>query len=111
MKILNKKAFSVLEYVVLIVVIISAFLIMRNYIQNGIFGLWGQAGQSFAFGRQFDSQKTIECSFDQQSGLWYDYNCFQSTVNASCVSGDTVCQEAIITGGSCSPSYCAQLNS
>ena len=110
MKIMNKKAFAVIEYTVLFVIVIGAFLIMRNYIQRGIFGLWGQTGQSFAFGRQYDPQKTMECSFDPQSGLWYDDNCFQSVSNRTCVSGDIACQEAIITGGSCSASYCAGLN-
>ena len=56
-----------IEYAVLFVIIIGAFLIMRNYIQRGVFGMWGQSGQSFGFGRQYDSQKTIECSFDEQS--------------------------------------------
>jgi hypothetical protein len=110
MKILNKKAFTVIEYTVLFVIIIGAFLIMRNYIQGGIYGLWGQSGKSYAFGRQYDPQKSIECNFDQQSGLWYDANCFQSMVNLVCNSGDTACIETIITGGSCSSSYCSGLN-
>ena len=109
-KILNKKAFSVVEYTVLFVIIIGAFLVMRNYIQRGIFGLWGQSGQSFSFGRQYDPQKTIECAFDEQSNLWYDRNCFLSLSNQQCSSGDTVCQEKIITGGSCSASSCNELN-
>lgn len=95
------------EYVVLFVIIVGAFLIMRNYIQRGVFGTWGQTGQSFAFGRQYDSQKTIECGFDDQSNLWYDRNCVQSQcANAA----DPNCPESIITGGSCKASSCAQMN-
>ncbi len=77
MKKLNKKAISVIEYLVLFVIIIGAFLVMRNYMQHGIYGHWGNAGKSFAFGRQFDPQKTIECSFDEQSNQWYDHNCYE----------------------------------
>lgn len=110
MKIFNKKAFSVVEYVALFVIIIGGFLIMRNYIQRGIFGVWGQTGQSFAFGRQYDSQKSIECSFDDQSNLWYDRNCFDSLKSQNCSSGDTVCAEQIITSNSCPDSSCVQLN-
>ena len=105
----TKKAFALIEYALLMVLIISAFLVMRHYIQRGLFGKWGESGQSFAYGRQYDPQKTIECSFDQQSNLWYDRNCFQYwTANEQC-NGDTVCEEAIITN-TCSNSYCSQLN-
>jgi hypothetical protein len=106
MKILNKKAFSIVEYTVLFIIIIVAFLIMRSYIQRGVYGQWGKAGQSFAFGRQYDPQKSIECGFDQQSGLWYDHNCVES----QCLTGDPVCMETVIAGGSCASSSCSQLN-
>jgi hypothetical protein len=91
-----KKGFSVVEYVVLFVIIISAFLVMRTHMQRGIYSMWGQAGQSFAYGRQYDPQKTIECAFDEQSKLWYDHNCYQS-LSPSC-NGDTTCQEKIMSG-------------
>ena len=110
MRSLNKKAFAVVEYVVLVVIIIGAFLIMKDYIQRGIFGSWTQAGKSFAFGRQYDSQKTIECVFDDQSNLWYDRNCFDALSSQKCSIGDAVCEEGIITGGSCAASSCQQMN-
>ena len=94
------------EYTVLFVIIIGAFLVMRNYIQRGIFGLWGQSGQNFAFGRQYDSQKTIECAFDEQSNLWYDLNCFRSLSNQECSSGDTVCEEGIMKSN-CQTASCS----
>ena len=100
MKIFNTKAFSVIEYAVLLIIVIGAFLVMRNYMQHGIHGMWGQAGQSFAFGRQYDSQKTIECSFDDQSNLWYDRNCFM-TLRQQCAVGDSACEERIIISNNC----------
>ena len=103
MKILNKKAFSVVEYTVLFVIIIGAFLVMRNYIQRGFFGQWGQSGKSFAYGRQYDPQKTIECSFDEQSNVWYDRNCAQ----AAC-KGDSSCIEGVVS--SCQTSSCNSVN-
>ena len=101
---LNKKAFSVVEYMVLFVIIIGAFLVMRNYIQRGLFGHWGQSGQSFAFGRQYDPQKTIECDFDQQTNVWYDHNCAQ----AKCPNADSSCIEGAV--GSCQTSSCSSAN-
>jgi hypothetical protein len=106
MKILNKKAFSIFEYTVLFIIIVGAFLIMRNYIQRGIYGQWGKSGQSVGFGRQYDPQKSIECGFDEQSGLWYDHNCVESL----CPGGSPTCMQKIITGGSCGASSCQQLN-
>jgi hypothetical protein len=102
MNILNKKGMSVVEYAVLFIIIIGAFLVMKNYIQRGMFGSWGQAGQTFAFGRQYDPQKTIECGFDEQSNLWYDQHCFN---NSNCTVGNTSCEEG------CSASSCSQINS
>ena len=102
MKTLNKKAFSVVEYTVLFVIIIGPFIIMRTYIQRGVFGMWGQSGQSFAFGRQYDSQKTIECDFDEQSNVWYDHNCAQSQCN-----GVSDCIESAVA--SCQTNSCSQM--
>lgn len=99
MKNFNKKAFSVIEYAVLIVIIISAFLILRDYIQRGIYGMWHGAGKSIGFERQYDPQKTIECAFDEQSNRWYDRACFEQYVGnltTPCGSGDIDCEETAI---------------
>jgi len=107
MKMLNKKAFAVIEYVMVLIIVIGAFLVMRNYIQRGIFGLWGQAGQSFAFGRQYDPQKTVECGFDEFTGNWYDSNCFK---NLGCSDGNAQCEQncpGTMCGQVCEPMYCS----
>ena len=87
-----------IEYAVLFVIVIGAFIIMRNYIQRGVFGLWVQPGQSLAYGRQYDPQKSIECDFDPRSNLWYDHNCLSSQITLQC---NADCQESIIQSGSC----------
>jgi hypothetical protein len=102
MKTFNKRAFSVVEYTVLFVIIIGAFLIMRNYIQRGVFGMWGQSGQSLAFGRQYDPQKTVQCDFDEVTNVWYDHNCAAS----QCPNGDSNCIEGAVSG--CRTSSCNQ---
>jgi hypothetical protein len=101
MKSVNQKAFSIIEYVVLIVIIIGAFLVMRNLIQRGIFGMWQQAGQGFAFGRQYDPQRSVDCVFDDLSNKWYDRNCFEQAIgnaNPPCSSGGSSCEENAIQG-------------
>jgi len=98
---MNKKAFSVVEYVTVFIIIIGAFLVMRNYIQRSIFGMSANAGQNFAFGRQYDSQKSIECSFDEVTGNWYDANCFKSQ---GCAIGNAACEQ------NCPGSMCNQVS-
>jgi hypothetical protein len=110
MKILNKRAISIIEYSLLFIIVIGAFLIMKSYIQRGIYGKWEQAGQSVAFGRQYDPQKTIECSFDDQSNQWYDRNCYDFYAKNNECNGDVSCQESIINSAVCSASSCTQLN-
>ena len=83
---------------------------MQGYIQRGINGNWGQTGQSFAFGRQYDSQKTVDCAFDGQSSNWYDHNCYEFYINAYACEGNTDCEENIIINGTCGPSTCNELN-
>ena len=56
---------------------------MKNYIQRSFYGNWAKTGQSFAFGRQYDPQKTIDCAYDQSLSLWYDYNCYQYYISSN----------------------------
>jgi hypothetical protein len=83
---------------------------MKGYIQRGMNGKLQQTGQSFAYGRQYDSQKTIECAFDDVSNQWYDSNCYEYYKNANGCNGDPSCQESIITTGTCSSNSCGKMN-
>ncbi|MDE2221707.1 MAG: hypothetical protein KGK03_01410 [Candidatus Omnitrophica bacterium] len=110
MRITNKKAASILEFVGLFLIIITAFLIMRNYIQRGIYGASAKAGRSFAYGRQYDPQKTIECAFDDVTNQWYDYNCFEYYKSLDGCN-NVSCRTNIIVNncGATSGSYCNNL--
>jgi len=94
MRSLNEKGFSVVEYAVLIVIVITGLFMMRGYIQRAIYGNWQQAGQSFAFGRQYDAQKSVAC--DYAGGMWYDHNCFANQMSrTNCVAdGVGSCESA-----------------
>ena len=113
MRIFNKKAISIIEYIVLLVIIIGAFLVLRGYIQRGIYGMWKKAGNTFSYGRQWDSQKSAECAFDEISNQWYDRNCFEQGVASSsppCGSGNTACEEPVVQGCLGQGSMCDQIN-
>ena len=108
---MNKKAFSIVEYVMLFVIIIGAFISLRAIIQRGIFGNWAKAGQSVAFGRQYDSQRSIACDFDTASNKWYDHNCYVSHMQAQACNVGTACETTIISAcaGAENPTYCTQV--
>lgn len=49
------KAMSVVEYSLLIAVIVAALLGIQIYIKRAVCARWGQAADTFGFGRQYDS--------------------------------------------------------
>lgn len=82
LKILFKKnATSVLEYTVLVTIIMAAFILMNRYIFRGLAGNWKEIGDSFGFGRQFDTKVTEECGYLPRAGKWYLSPCFEPCVN------------------------------
>ncbi|MBF0386472.1 MAG: hypothetical protein HQL20_01290 [Candidatus Omnitrophica bacterium] len=71
-----KKAFALVEYMVLIIVVISCLLAFRGYIQRAYQGQMATAGESFAFGRQYDPNDTIACVYDDKEDIWYSQACY-----------------------------------
>ncbi len=108
MRTLNNKGISIIEYAILFIIVMGAFLLMREYIQRGVHHQWNKTGQSFAFGRQYDAQKTIECGFDGTLNQWYDRNCYQYHLEKC--AGDATCEESILATKKCESSSCQQLN-
>ncbi len=48
-----RKAFSSLEYAVLIAIIVAALLAMSVYLRRAITGRWRDVGDTFGHGRQY----------------------------------------------------------
>lgn len=78
-KIRDKKAASLLEYTVLLVIIMGGFILMGNYIVRGFSGRWKEVGDSFGFGRQFDPDPNVteECIFFGTLNQWYNTPCLR----------------------------------
>ena len=72
----NRQAFSVMEYVVLLVLVVSAMITFRLYLQRGYQGQMRKAGEGFAFGRQYDPNKTRHCAYDAMVNGWYSTACY-----------------------------------
>jgi hypothetical protein len=93
---MNKRGASVIEYIVLIVLILSALYVMKDMMSRGIFSKYKQTGESFGFGRQYDAKRTMVCKEDPlscgakyilgrrainaNSRILYDEDCYQGKV-------------------------------
>ena len=69
---------SLIEYIVLIVLVLGAFLVFQKYITRGFAGRWKVVGESLGQGRIYDPKLTTECVFDPPFGVWYNKACVES---------------------------------
>lgn len=66
-----------MEYLVVIIFILSAFLVFQKYIVRAISGRWKSIGDSWGHGRLYDPNKTTECKFDFRfTNQWYSKACY-----------------------------------
>jgi hypothetical protein len=95
----RKSGQSLVEFSVLVMFILGAFLIFQKYIVRGFAGRWKSVGESFSQGKVYDPAKTIECAFDQKyTQKWYDQKCFQEICIEDCYTvqgSDADCQLCI----------------
>ncbi|MBF0569994.1 MAG: hypothetical protein HQL18_04395 [Candidatus Omnitrophica bacterium] len=57
---IKSRAFAVLEYVALILILLWALSLMRPYIQNAVMGQYQKASETYSFGRQHLPSQTNE---------------------------------------------------
>jgi hypothetical protein len=77
------RAFAVMEYLVLIIMIIMALTVFRFYIQHGMQGQMMRTGESYGFGRLFDHSDTLVCQYDDKLKLWYSEVCYQHDIRVN----------------------------
>jgi len=53
------KAMSVVEYSLLVAIIMAALLGMQIYLKRAVCARWGQAADTFGFGRQYQSPTSL----------------------------------------------------
>ena len=49
----NKKGFTILEYSLLIIIVVAAFLAMQIYLKRALAGRWKSSVDTIGFGRQY----------------------------------------------------------
>lgn len=83
-KLIRKKAVSTIEYIALIVILLSAYLVMQRYVIGGFAGRWKSVGDSFGYGRQYDPAKTTECLWSEADNKWYNPICNTQACTDQC---------------------------
>lgn len=121
-----KKGASLIEYIVLSMIILSGLYIMKGTIEQGLFSKYKSTGESYGFGRQYDSKRSTICKTDVLTydfngapitTLTYDEDCYQTRIarppNAGgcpqCYPGQEscyACEEKVKR--SCQKAYCNQ---
>lgn len=95
----GKQAQSLLEYMILVVLILGAFLVFQKYIARAFSGRWKTVGDALGQGRIYDPRKTTECIYDfQNTYVWYEADCFESS-GCDCLSvraNATTCRDCIL---------------
>jgi hypothetical protein len=98
----NKKAFSTMEYFVLMVILMTALMAFKEPLLRAIAGKWKGAGDQFGFGRQYHPTDTVECAYDNLYAQgWYDVTCYE---NKRCPLGNDSCQRQAIN--QCIDEFC-----
>lgn len=99
----HKKGFSIVEYLVTILIVITAMVVFKDYIIRGLTGRWKTGSDQIGFGRQFEPTDTVECAYDYQFNQgWYDVTCVD---NQGCAFGNKNCERLAIAACT-STTYC-----
>ena len=77
-----KRAFAVIEYVMLITIVCAALIAFRVYIQRSLQGQYRKAGESAGLLRQYDPGATIDCVHEvgESYEITYSRACFNNKV-------------------------------
>ncbi|MBF0620154.1 MAG: hypothetical protein HQL19_08305 [Candidatus Omnitrophica bacterium] len=84
----TQKAASFLEYVAFFIVILSTFMVFQVYIRRAMQGQLRKSGEMFAYGKQYDPSRTVECVYDSTRNIWYTTACYDNlVVKSKCYRG------------------------
>lgn len=72
----SRRGVSHMEYLVLLAAVLGAFYIGGRAIQGGIQGQYRRSGDTWAYLRQHDPQRTRDCIWDAKIQTWYSEKCY-----------------------------------
>lgn|SRR3989338_3241938 len=79
----QKKASSIIEYMIVVLFFLAALFVFQNYIIRGFAGRWKAVGDIFGSGRQYDPKPynkggTLECFYYSGTpGFWVATQCYE----------------------------------
>lgn len=79
----TRKAFSLLEYVVLLLVVLTVLISFRGFLQRSLQGQYRKVGETIGFLRQYSPRATIDCAYDDMLHIWYSQACFDNELLAA----------------------------
>lgn len=83
LKLIHNKGLSTMEYVGLMLIIMLALYISRDFILRGFQGRIHSAGETFAFGRQYDPARSVDCKCETIPGSLLDFDVLGKSKNES----------------------------
>jgi len=100
----KKSAQATMEYLLLIIFVLTAFFVFRKYILRGFTGRWKTTGDSFAYGMYYDPKTSIDCKYWEFGGFgfWYNATCEREKCAEECFSGNyrpDECQACLLAPG------------
>jgi hypothetical protein len=78
----GSRAFAMLEYVMLLLILAIALVSFRGYLQRAFQGQYRKVGESFGFLRQYNPRNSLDCVFEPATGVWYSSACFNNKILA-----------------------------
>jgi hypothetical protein len=81
-----RRAFAVLEYVMMIIILATGLYMFRSYIQRGFQGQYRRTGESFGFTRQYNPGASRDCVMETLANatgpVTYEKGCFNNKILA-----------------------------
>ena len=74
----RQRAFGLLEYTALIIIILAGLLAFGPYIQHAMQGQYRKVGEGFGFLRQYNAAASVDCAYDDQNKVWYSQACYNN---------------------------------
>ncbi len=95
----NKYGQSILEFITLIIFLLTVFFVFQKYIVRGFTGRWKTVGDALGGGYIYDPKKTLECAFDPvYTNQWYNVVCYEEGCMNSCFTvggSEAACTDCI----------------
>ena len=82
---IHQRGTSTIEYATLILIVLGALFVMTPLMSRAFNGKWKTAGDTFGMGRQYQANRTNDCTYAQINadyGAWFDSTCYHQAIQS-----------------------------